>query len=221
MRKEGATRSVLLGRDTDPADLDIPANRSRVISGLMATSDSFHHSANLADALTMIRGELSRSITNQETASFVKADPSRLLGVGSINLSKSEEYVFSKLEEVYTQGLIGIKLYPPTQFFNPSENENLKSLCERLRKRKKILVFHTGFMPGLWESPIMSRDANPKYLEPVAKEYDSVPFVLAHFGAYSGTTPGIWFDEAVRLGESAETSGSTSQPCHMWSLRKL
>ena len=56
-------------------------------------------------------------------------------------------------------------------------------------------------MPGIWESPVMSKDSNPKYLEPLAKEFDSIPFVLAHFGAYSGTTPGIWFNEAVELGE--------------------
>ena len=41
----------------------------------------------------------------------------------------------------------------------------------------------------------------PKYLEPVAKGCDSMPFVLADFGAYGGTIPGIWFDEAVRIGE--------------------
>jgi predicted TIM-barrel fold metal-dependent hydrolase len=69
--------------------------------------------------------------------------------------------------------------------------------------------------------PILSKDANPKYLEPVVKEYDSVPFVLAHFGAYSSITPGIWFDEAVQLGENVGTFGSISQLCHMWSLREL
>ena len=31
-------------------------------------------------------------------------------------------------------------------------------------------------------------------------ELATVPFVLAHFGAYSGTRPGIWFDEALELG---------------------
>jgi predicted TIM-barrel fold metal-dependent hydrolase len=200
MDREGVAQAVLLGRDTDPRDLDDPAKRARVLTGLLASPSAPRGADDLAAVLTRIRGELSRTITNTETARYVAAHPRRFIGVGSINLSKSAAYVAAKLEEVFALRLTGMKFYPPTQFFNPAGNENLRFICQRLRKRRKLLVFHTGVMPGVWEDPLLSQDANPRHLAPVVDEFDEVPFVLAHFGAYSGTRPGIWFDEALALG---------------------
>jgi predicted TIM-barrel fold metal-dependent hydrolase len=111
MDREGVAKAVLLGRDTDPRDLDDPAKRTRVLTGLLASPHAPRYAADLAATLTRIRGELSRTITNTETARYVAAHPRRLIGVGSINLSKSEEYVAAKLEEVFALRLTGVKFY--------------------------------------------------------------------------------------------------------------
>jgi predicted TIM-barrel fold metal-dependent hydrolase len=44
------------------------------------------------------------------------------------------------------------------------------------------------------------RNANPKYLDRMIREFRDLPVILAHMGSYSLRYPGIWMDEALELG---------------------
>lgn len=203
----GVSRAVLLGRDSDPGDLDRPEIRNRIIIGLLTSPFSppeYRRDPSQIDRLMAeLKKRLARGTTNQEVAACVKDYPGRLVGLGSINLAKDEEYVRGKLREIDALGLRGIKLHPQNQFFNPSESETLRIVCEHFEEVGKMVMFHTGCMPGIWEIPELSQYANPKYLEAIAEDYE-IPIVLAHFGSYSTLRPGIWFDEAIDLGRRHE-----------------
>ena len=200
--KYGVSKAVILGRESDPKNLEKPEIRNRLIT-LLLTSPSLapvygrNPEEILAFADRLGRG-LARQTTNVEVAKCVNMHPDRIIGLGSIDLPKGEEHVKQKLKEIHQLGLKGIKLHPQTGFFNPAKSENLRIICEDFEKTKKMIMFHTGCMPGIWESPELSEYANPKYLEPLAEEFD-VPLICAHFGSYSNLNPGIWFNEAVEL----------------------
>jgi len=204
MKKVGVSYAVLLARDTNPTDLDRPEIRSKVEERYLTSrfviasmsSDLLH----LEEILDRMRASLGRPTTNQEVAEVVKMHPDRFVGFGSINLCKDEEYVKAKLREVDELNLRGLKLIAPLQFFNPANSENIRIVYEHFKKRRKIIMCHSGTCPGPWEIPELAEDANPKYLEPIVGEYD-VPTVIAHFGYYSSLVPGIWFSEALKLGK--------------------
>jgi predicted TIM-barrel fold metal-dependent hydrolase len=204
MEEYGVTLSFLLARDTDPCDLDRPEIKRYIISRLI-NSDflqrlEMNDYTHLLEIFELMRERLRRTVSNKELASYVNANPDKFIGLGSINLSKSEDYVRSKLREIDELGLAGVKFWPQLQFFNPVTSENLRIVCMHFQRVKKVIMVHTGTCPGPWEIPELSEYANPKNLEPILKEYD-VPIILAHFGYYSATCPGIWFQEALELGE--------------------
>ncbi|MFB3890278.1 MAG: amidohydrolase family protein [Candidatus Bathyarchaeia archaeon] len=204
MDEAGISKAVLLGKDTDPLDIERPEIRNKVISRYLGSSlarmTGLDDAENIIEMIEKIRAGLSRSITtNKEIADLVESHPGRFVGLGAINLSKDEEYVRGKLKEVESLELKGLKLHPIAYFFNPADSENLRIVCENFEKNGKILLFHTGCSPGYGEIPEVAVDANPKYLEQIAEEYN-VPIVLAHSGFYSAEFPGIWFEEALELG---------------------
>jgi predicted TIM-barrel fold metal-dependent hydrolase len=138
----------------------------------------------------------------KELAEIVNTHPGKFTGFGSINVLKDEEYVTQKLRELNTLRLKGLKIWP--FLFNPSENENLRIVCEDFEKRRKILLVHTGCGPGPWEIPELAKYCNPKYLEPLAKDFNDLPIVLAHSGYYSRDNPGIFFKDALELSRKHE-----------------
>ncbi len=203
MDEDNVKLSILLARDTDPNDLNRPDVKDTMVEKLrrsdflvhMGMDDFFH----VFELFMLMRERLSRTVSNVELANIVKQHPGRFLGLGSINLCKSEEYVRDKLREIDELSLAGAKFWPQLQFFNPAESENYRIVCEHFQKKGKIIMMHTGTCPGPWEIPELSEDANPKLLEPVLRDYD-VQVIIAHFGYYSATCPGIWFKEALELG---------------------
>ncbi|MEM3785941.1 MAG: amidohydrolase family protein [Nitrososphaeria archaeon] len=196
--------SVLLGRDTDPNNIDKPEIRRYIIERLtnsplydrFGIDDALH----LEELLYLMKERLARVITNSEIAGYVRHYPQRFIGMGSIDLSKSSEYVDNKIKEIIKLGLAGAKFWPQLQFFNPATSENFRLVAERFSKAHKIIMVHTGTAPGPWEIPELSEYARPSHLELVAQEFD-VPILVAHFGYYSATVPGIWFKEALELGK--------------------
>ncbi len=201
MKEAGVSHAVILATDTDPHDVDRPEIVDRVRKNYEGTVHC--QRLPLDRMLRQIRASLysPTHVTNHDVADWAKDYPEQLIGFGSVNLSKDRAYVEEKLEEVKRLKLRGIKLLPYSQFFDPSENENVGLLFEYCREYGWIVLSHSGCGAGPFEILELSRDANPALWEPVVKKFPDVPLVLAHCGAYSTHVPGIWLQEAVQLGK--------------------
>ena len=166
--KAGVDVAVLLALDVDPSDLDRSEIKQMVSLRLleMYLWDAKRVSEELKDFLELAR------IDNEHVAVLVEKHPSRFLGFGSIDLSKSQSYVEAKIKEIDRLNLKGIKLIPTLQFFNPVKvNENMEKLFEYCERKKKVVTYHTGCDPYIWEEPHFSQDANPKYLRSVVQDF--------------------------------------------------
>ena len=201
MRQAGVTHGVILATDTDPTDVDRP----EIIEELRTAYSHCAQSARVPfdKILTQIRASLysPSHVTNRDVADWVEDYPDNLFGFGSVNLSKDKAYVERTLEEIRALKLRGIKLLPFSQFFNPSENENVHALFDYCRETGSIVLSHTGCGAGPFEIIELSRNAHPNLWEPVLKKYPDVPLVLAHCGSYSNHIPGIWLYESLQLGK--------------------
>ena len=192
---------VLLALDVDPKNLDSPQTKKMVSNRLldMYFGDAKRVIEELKVFLEVVRTE------NEEVASLVERHPDRFIGFGSIDLSKSQAYVEEKIEEIDKLNLKGIKLIPTLQFFNPVEvHEKMERVFEFCEKKGKIVTYHTGCDPYVWEEPHFSQDANPKYLKSIIEDFERVRVIVAHMGCYSAKVPAIWMDEALELGKNHE-----------------
>jgi len=215
MKASGVSHGVLLGKDFDQNDLDRPEIRKRVKEAFLRSDTASYYLANSISTSyfsqleqawneleVYLKDRMSSSPTPlKELAEIVSKYPDKFTGFGSINMLRNKEYVKNKIRELNDLNLKGFKLWP--FLVNPSENENLRILCEDFEKNGKILLVHTGCGPGPWEIPELAEYANPKYLEPLAKDYD-IPIVLAHSGYYSRDNPGIFFKDALELARKYE-----------------
>ncbi|MBM3299992.1 MAG: amidohydrolase family protein, partial [Deltaproteobacteria bacterium] len=201
LRQAGVAHAVILATDTDPGDLDRPEIVEELRKAYSACAQS--HLVPFEKMLVQIRASLysATHVTNQDVADWVEDYPDILFGFGSVNLSKDRAYVEEKLDEIIRLKLRGVKLLPYSQFFNPSENENVDLLFDYCRQTGTVVLSHTGCGAGPFEIPELSRNAHPGLWEPIVKKYPSVPLVLAHCGAYSSYIPGIWLQEALELGK--------------------
>jgi len=201
MDKAGVDVAVLLALDVDPTDLDRPGIKEMVHDRLL---DMYFFDVKRVIEELKVFLELAR-IENEQVADLAKRHPERFVCFGSIDLSKSEGYVEEKIKEIDRLNMKGIKLIPTLQFFNPvTVKKNVEILFEYCEKKRRIVVFHTGCDPYIWEQPHFSQDANPKYLKPIVQDFDQVYVVVAHMGCYSVKVPGVWMDEALELGEENE-----------------
>jgi predicted TIM-barrel fold metal-dependent hydrolase len=192
---------VLLALDVDSKDLNRPEIEEMASNRLL---DMYFW-----DAKKVVEGLKSfldaARIDNGQVADLVKKHPNRFVGFGSINLSRNQKYVEEKIKEIDRLGLKGVKLIPTLQFFNPVKaDQNMQRLFEYCEKEEKIITYHTGCDPYVWEEPHFSQDANPEYLKSIIESYESVQVILAHMGCYSSKSPGIWLDEALELGKENE-----------------
>jgi uncharacterized protein len=196
-RKAGLSHAVILATDTDPADVDRPEIvemlRRRYERSEQANQVPFEQ------YLEFIRSNLfSRThVTDEDVADWMADYPETIIGFGSVNLSRSPDYVTRKLAHIEKLKLRGIKLLPYSQFFNPAENENMDLLFQYCRRTGSVILSHTGCAAGPFELEELSRDSRPELWTDMARKYPDVPIVLAHFGSYSSQQPGIWFHNAV------------------------
>ncbi len=197
LKKAGLSHAVVLATDTDPSDPDRPEIREMLRRRYSRSERS--RSVPFEQYLEQIRKSLysNTHVTDQDAADWVADYPETLIGFGSVNLSKSREYVERKLASIERLKLKGIKLLPYSQFFNPAENENMDALFEYCRRTGSPILSHAGCAAGPFELVELSADSRPELWEPMAKKYPDVPVVLAHFASYSSNNPGIWFREAV------------------------
>ena len=199
--KAGVSTAVLLALDVDPNDLDRPEIKKMVSNRLldMYFWDARRVVEGLKDFLEVARTE------NVRVANFIQSAPNRFVGFGSINLSRNEAYVEEKIKEIDKLNLRGVKLIPTLQFFNPVKaDKKMQMLFEYCERKGRIITYHTGCDPYIWEEPHFSQDANPQYLKSIIQDFRRVPVILAHMGCYSSRSPGIWFDEALELGKGHE-----------------
>ncbi len=210
MEKANVDKAVLLAVDADPSDVDKPEIKKRLRERHLESAFKFRtlRFTSIEDEIKQFFQQLIISYpelksSNQEIADLVKRNPEKFIGFGSVNPNKDNAYVESKLKEISSLGLKGIKMLPTLQLFSPIENKNFEKICEYCEKNKLIILYHTGCDPGPWEVPELSEDANPKYLKPVLESYKPL-IVLAHTGSYSAYRPGIWFEEAFDLAKNFE-----------------
>lgn len=197
----GVDIAVLLALDVDPNDLDRPEIKQMISNRLL---DMYFWDAKRVMEELKVFLEVVRT-DNEQVAGSVERHPNRFVGFGSIDLSKSQSYVEEKIKEIDRLNLKGIKLIPTLQFFNPVKvNKSMQKLFEYCEKKRKVVTYHTGCDPYIWEEPHFSQDANPKYLKPIVQDFETVQVIVAHVGCYSSRSPGIWFDEALELGKEHE-----------------
>ncbi len=195
MNEAGVSKGVLIAIDVDPKDVgrrDIWPFIENMLFDLCIW-DTERVRKHMALLLEKAR------IDNEVVSRLVGEYPTRFYGMGSVNVSKGSRYVKEALKELKDGGFIGVKLYPTLQFFNPSKSKGVKKICEFCCKEGKILMFHTGCDPGIWERPQISEFSRPRLIEPLIKKYKDVEFILAHSGSYSALLPKIWFNEAVEI----------------------
>jgi predicted TIM-barrel fold metal-dependent hydrolase len=196
-KKAGLSHAVILATDTDPADVDRPEIREM----LQRRYNRSEHSRQVPfeQYLQFIRTNLfsNTHVTDEDVADWMTDYPDTMVGFGSVNLSKSPDYVSAKLAHIEKLKLRGIKLLPYSQFFNPMENENMDLLFQYCRRTQSVILSHTGCAAGPFELTELSQDSRPELWTNMARKYPDVPIVLAHFGSYSSKQPGIWFHNAV------------------------
>lgn len=123
-----------------------------------------------------------------------KAYPDRLLAVASYNPDLGARGV---VEAVRGKGYVGVKLYPTIHFCRPS-SRRLEPLYRFLESEGMLLIVHTGCDPGVWELPKFCEYARPREVAEVARKHKDLTVVIAHLGAYSALSPGIFFEEAIQ-----------------------
>lgn len=198
MDQAGVDYAVLLAVDTDPTDIRRPDLRRQTRFRFFRTPEA--RWIPWAEIEAAMVEKLTPKVTNQMVAELVAAHPDRFIGLGSVNLCKDPAYVEAKLAEIETLGLRGVKLLPFAQFFDPAESENFRRVCAWCEATDRVILIHTGCGGYPWDARALSEDANPERLRPVLEKFHRVPVILAHLGSYSKDEPGIWFEEAVRLG---------------------
>ncbi len=201
MHAAGVTHGVILATDTDPEDVERPEIRNMLKEAFSGTTQSSHMP--FESLLKHIKAGLysPTHVSNRDVADWVRDYPDILIGFGSINLSKDPAYVEETLEALERMNARGINLLPHSQFFNPSDNENMAVLFDYCRRTGSIIMSHSGCAPGPFEIPELCRNARPNLWEPLLAKNPDVPLILAHFGSYSKEIPGIWLFEALQLGK--------------------
>ena len=139
----------------------------------------------------------------EELEEFIRAFPERVVGFGSINPNRGEDYIQQRMDCIVQRGLKGIKLLPTFQFFNP-EDRLPRFLFGLAQEKELVVLSHTGCDPGPWENPKLSENARPAHLDAVARDFPQLKLVAAHMGCYSAYRPGIWLDEMLAVARRRE-----------------
>ena len=201
MKKAGITHGVILAEDTDPGDLERPEIREKLrknyVKSALAGTTSFDQ------LLKHIKAALypMAHVSNSDVAAWVDDYPDALVGFGSVNPSKSKEYVEKTLEEMEQWKMKGIKLVPYSQFFNPGDNGNMNLIFDFCRRTGFIILSHCGCGPGPFEVLEFCGNSHPEHWERLLRRYPEVPVVLAHAGSCSTYIPGIWLYETLQMGK--------------------
>jgi predicted TIM-barrel fold metal-dependent hydrolase len=114
--------------------------------------------------------------TNDATAEFVAADPSRRIGFMSVDPTRTD--ALDEAERCRERGLVGVKLGPNYQNFDPLGDPALAfyAYCER---NALPIVFHQGASP-IRAAPL--RYTYPLVTDEIALRFPDLRIVMAHMG---------------------------------------
>lgn len=116
---------------------------------------------------------------NEELARIVRLHPDRFIGLSHEPIY--EDGALERLQEaVEVHGLRGLKMFGPRMPI-PFEDPRLRPIWQYLADRRLPVLCHFGTLGhggGVVYHPRMS----PLTLEPVAREFLDIPFIIPHFG---------------------------------------
>lgn len=120
---------------------------------------------------------------NEFVAEYARADPRRLIPVGSVLPSHASPG--AEVERLARElGIRALKVHPPHQLFAPNayvdgSHPGLRSIYEAAERLELPVIFHTGtsVFPGA-----RNRYAQPMLVEDVAVDFPRLTIVLAHGG---------------------------------------
>jgi predicted TIM-barrel fold metal-dependent hydrolase len=126
-------------------------------------------------------------VPNDYVAEYVRADPARLVGFGSVDPARegAVEEVARMSEEL---GLVGCKLAPIYQGIGPLDPRYLAVFGE-LERRRLPIVIHQG-TTFVRDGPLI--EARPILLDEVARRFPELRMIIAHVGH-------PWCDETIAV----------------------
>ncbi len=158
----------------------------RALPSMSPTQISEYYRAH--DGLAVVLGWDAETATglppfaNKQVAALVATDPDTFIGFGSVDPHKGAAAV-SAIHEAAQLGLRGLKLHPPVQLFDPSDERHWP-IFEAAAEHGLIILTHTGYT-GLGAgmrggAGVDLRFGNPMLLDPVAARYPELVIVMAH-----------------------------------------
>lgn len=120
--------------------------------------------------------------SNKQVAALVATDPETFIGFGSVDPHKGAAAV-SAIHEAAQLGMKGLKLHPPAQRFDPSDERHWP-IFEAAAEHGLIVLTHTGYT-GLGAgmrggAGVELRFGQPMLLDPVAVRFPELRIVMAH-----------------------------------------
>lgn len=126
--------------------------------------------------------------SNETIHKLVEMYPEKFLGFASVDPHEIDEAVEELERAINDLHLVGLKLSPPIQNFDPNDERYFK-LYERAQELGIPLLFHCGFT---WHSKSKISLSHPLKYEDIAMKFPELKIVLAHMGW-------PWVIEAVSL----------------------
>ena len=170
-------------RDAVPADELVVNDKWRPDRPVAATTTWADYETAFAEVEVSVAFTIARDRTrvdselNDRVAEFATAAPGRRLGFLSIH--PEVDGALDELERARTDlGLVGIKLGPNYQVFDPLGEPALRVYAEAERHGLPIL-FHQGASP-VREAPL--RYAHPLLMDEIAIRFPELRVVMAHLG---------------------------------------
>ncbi|MFX1451369.1 MAG: amidohydrolase family protein [Promethearchaeota archaeon] len=122
-------------------------------------------------------------VTNDDVADLVAKHPDKFIGFGCVDVPASDameqlEYAISSL------GLKGIKLVPPVQKFDISDNR-FEPLWRRIKDLNIPIWTHTGHQVSTGGS--IAKFGHPMLIDELALRHEDIPIIMGHMG-----TPWFW-----------------------------
>jgi uncharacterized protein len=130
----------------------------------------------VADPLALTGIPFDPDTCNDATAAFVADDPSRRIGF--MGVDPRWPNVFEEVERCLDLGLVGIKLGPNYQGFDPL-SDPARRLYSFAEQRGLPILFHQGTSP-IRDAPI--RYAHPLVMDEIAIAHPKLRVVMAHMG---------------------------------------
>jgi len=158
----------------------------RALPAMSASQISEYYRAH--DGLAVVLGWDAETATglppfsNRQVARLVATDPDTFIGFGSVDPHKGAAAV-SAIHEAAQLGMRGLKLHPPAQNFDPSDERHWP-IFEAAAEHELIVLSHTGYtglgagMPG--GAGVELRFGRPMLLDPIAIRFPELRIVMAH-----------------------------------------